>query len=918
MAPTNTALASQAAAPTPTASTAPPQTIQFDQPAIPAAPPQTIQFDQPAYDPNASPHAGTYDSPDMFAKAPSAVGQVRYQVPGQGIQEFVKGSTDEQEFLRRFPNAKQISGFTRSNLPNETIDTETLQARTARQTEQAKRMLVTTGAAAGSMIAPELAPELFGAAGSGLLASSAATAVGAGVGTSAGQAAIGQNPFSLENVKEAAKNMAVYGGGQLVIGGAIVGATKLAELAANALKAGDSVTAGTLLQAIRGTAPKTIDTQSAVEDFFHERTPNEAAQDALAPPKRKAMKAQQDLDGARPYFEDSKNFKEAQENAAAGKKEIWSPYKKAIDGLPGDVKVLGPDGSETVRSLEAKRVDTQSQLSDYRAMSPIDQAGMLHKSQKIQELTERYEAITEAIDPVLRKAGIDPTLIRKTYGQVNGVAKLLAGRNVLSETAKAYGLRKIFNGDFIDLVHPGNMFSDVIDAGKDVLAGRSGMVKPTDMAVREGFRPGIPGSKPNLTPGPHGSLMEPPVIEAPQDSLVRQEAESATPPPPSFGSPKSSEAVRGEAAPATPVFHSTAAPIDNIENLRAEHSADTDVAGPGVYLTRDAKVASQYNRNVPGMHVLEGGMGDVKLMDGHAELPESIAKSFDLPKGSTYLDAVKSFKEDAYGMEGAIPDIKKLQAALAKQGYHGVENLFPGSRDAFAIFGDDVLPKGQQYADLVKANKIKPEAAAASQAAPKPAPAPAAKPAPAAPKTTSRAPMRAALPLTTAAITAANPTSDEGSAPAQTLAPAPQMQTAAKAESRTPADTLSLLDKAAKDYDLDPRILHAQARQESGLGLDNEAVSSKGARGVMQLMPRTAKSLGVDAHDTAQNVDGGARLMGQLRKRFGGRYDRALAAYDWSPDKVQAAIDTYGDKWLEHTPDETQKYVHNILRNAVQ
>jgi soluble lytic murein transglycosylase-like protein len=152
----------------------------------------------------------------------------------------------------------------------------------------------------------------------------------------------------------------------------------------------------------------------------------------------------------------------------------------------------------------------------------------------------------------------------------------------------------------------------------------------------------------------------------------------------------------------------------------------------------------------------------------------------------------------------------------------------------------------------------------------------------------------------------------------EAAAPAPQIQTAAKEEPRASVDTLSLLDKAAQDYDLDPRILHAQARQESGLGLDNEAVSSKGARGVMQLMPRTAKSLGVDAHDTAQNVDGGARLMGQLRKRFGGRYDRALAAYDWSPDKVQAAIDTYGDKWLEHTPDETQKYVHNILRNAAQ
>jgi hypothetical protein len=382
------------------------------------------------------------------------------------------------------------------------------------------------------------------------------------------------------------------------------------------------------------------------------------------------------------------------------------------------------------------------------------------------------------------------------------------------------------------------------------------------------------------------------------------------------------------------------------------------------------------------------------------------------------------------------PKLASPAPALAKQGYHGVENLFP-DRDAFVIFGDDVLPKGQQYADLVKANKIKPEATAASQAAPKPAPAPAAKPAPAAPKTTSRAPMRAALPLTTAAITAANPTSDEGSAPAQVtpekkeaasssgvqplytlgrpdglkkegnlnlnnrpivhnadgslsteysisfgtddgevLVPTvvdgkfltpdgkkppegsqaeKDMFEAAKQHYRetgenmgvfdTPehadtyanqvhnrqdsrynfqtagkmgtADTLSLLDKAAQDYDLDPRILYAQARQESGLELDNEAVSSKGARGVMQLMPRTAKSLGVDARDPAQNVDGGARLMGQLHKRFG-RYDRALAAYDWSPDKVQAAIDTYGDKWLEHTPEETQKYVHKILRNAAQ
>lgn len=183
--------------------------------------------------------------------------------------------------------------------------------------------------------------------------------------------------------------------------------------------------------------------------------------------------------------------------------------------------------------------------------------------------------------------------------------------------------------------------------------------------------------------------------------------------------------------------------------------------------------------------------------------------------------------------------------------------------------------------------------------------------------TTSIAPSAtrpAAAPAAVASAASPTATKNQEAAP---VASAPAIQTAAKADTREPVDTNSLLDKAAQDYDLDPKILHAQARQESGPDLNNEAVSSKGAKGVMQLMPRTAKSLGVDVKDPAQNVDGGARLMGQLHKRFG-RYDRALAAYDWSPDKVQDAIDTYGDKWLEHTPEETQKYVHKILRNAAQ
>ena len=139
-----------------------------------------------------------------------------------------------------------------------------------------------------------------------------------------------------------------------------------------------------------------------------------------------------------------------------------------------------------------------------------------------------------------------------------------------------------------------------------------------------------------------------------------------------------------------------------------------------------------------------------------------------------------------------------------------------------------------------------------------------------------------------------------------------------RSESRTvateaPTDVHGLIKKASNDYGVPEAILHAQADQESKFNQD--AVSRKGARGVMQLMPNTARSLNVDANDMAQNVDGGARLMSQLHHRFGS-YDKALAAYNWSPDKVQDAIDTYGNDWLKHTPAETRNYVLRIMKNS--
>lgn len=115
----------------------------------------------------------------------------------------------------------------------------------------------------------------------------------------------------------------------------------------------------------------------------------------------------------------------------------------------------------------------------------------------------------------------------------------------------------------------------------------------------------------------------------------------------------------------------------------------------------------------------------------------------------------------------------------------------------------------------------------------------------------------------------------------------------------------ALIGGAAKRYELDPALLRAVINQESGF--QAQAVSSAGALGLMQLMPDTAKSLGVtNPLDPAQNVDGGARLLRQLIDRYGGRLDLALAAYNAG----SGAVDKYGG-----VPPyaETQNYVSSIL-----
>jgi hypothetical protein len=122
------------------------------------------------------------------------------------------------------------------------------------------------------------------------------------------------------------------------------------------------------------------------------------------------------------------------------------------------------------------------------------------------------------------------------------------------------------------------------------------------------------------------------------------------------------------------------------------------------------------------------------------------------------------------------------------------------------------------------------------------------------------------------------------------------------------ADFGAMAAAAARRHDLDPELVRAVVAVESGFR--PEAVSPKGAQGLMQLMPATARSLGVkDAFDPAANLDGGTRHLRALIDRYGGDVKRALAAYNAGEGAVarHGGVPPYA---------ETRAYVRKVLLRA--
>jgi len=116
-------------------------------------------------------------------------------------------------------------------------------------------------------------------------------------------------------------------------------------------------------------------------------------------------------------------------------------------------------------------------------------------------------------------------------------------------------------------------------------------------------------------------------------------------------------------------------------------------------------------------------------------------------------------------------------------------------------------------------------------------------------------------------------------------------------------DIDTIINQAADTFSIDPDLIRGVIKAESNFNI--HSTSPKGAMGLMQLMPATARDLGVgNPYDPYENVMGGTRYLKSLLDRYDGNVDRALAAYNWGMSNVE--------KHPNRLPSETRTYVSRI------
>lgn len=153
-----------------------------------------------------------------------------------------------------------------------------------------------------------------------------------------------------------------------------------------------------------------------------------------------------------------------------------------------------------------------------------------------------------------------------------------------------------------------------------------------------------------------------------------------------------------------------------------------------------------------------------------------------------------------------------------------------------------------------------------------------------------------------------------GRAPAPVEA-APEPSPAFGRKVEVPAEIDSIIQEAAATYGVDPNVVRGVAFAESGFDPDvisGKRRSSAGAVGLMQFMPATAKELDIDPLNVREAIFGGAYYLRKNLDKFDGDYGRAVAAYNWGPNR-----DAFQrDDWFAAIPKETDDYVKRVFAVA--
>ncbi|MDR5729448.1 MAG: hypothetical protein RB191_18700 [Terriglobia bacterium] len=217
----------------------------------------------------------------------------------------------------------------------------------------------------------------------------------------------------------------------------------------------------------------------------------------VGPSSPKALRTLSAVEGARPFLAGTKNLEDLQGRIPAAKAEIWKPYQEAVNKV-GDRIVTGPDGPISIRDLEAERAQLSALNRGLKSGNPEALQLAQQKGMTAAQLLEREKAVQNALDPVLQEAGIDPFGIRKSFGQVKTVEGRVAGKSTLVEPKEPYGLGKIVKP--MGVGPQGILkFRNPLGGFRDIAAGRpwwSG--RPTDINLREAFRPSVAGAKPDF------------------------------------------------------------------------------------------------------------------------------------------------------------------------------------------------------------------------------------------------------------------------------------------------------------------------------------------------------------------------------------------------------------------------------------